>query len=158
MVAALNTSAALGHAGYRNASVNVTTGTGLPANGVVQVSYSRGPTGDDQNDAATAEHVVWDSYAARFGAVVIVKVSGGCAGPVCATQSEQVASATYAQLRSEFGPRPRGLNASPTSGLIVPVWFIAAAAILVLSVIAALVVIRRRHPKPAKSPNINKIV
>lgn len=153
LAAALRTSTALGNAGYHNVNVNVSTGAGLPAGGVVRVSYSSGPTGDDQEDAARAEHIVWDSYAPRFGSVTIVRVSGGCAGPVCATQSQQIAGATYAQLRSELGPRPRGLNAtSPLSGLSIPRWVIVIAVVFVVSGIATLVVILRRYGRPPSGP------
>jgi hypothetical protein len=153
LTAALNTSTALGKAGYHDAGVNVTTGSGLPAGGVVQVSYSRGPTGDDQKDAARAERIVWDDYSARFGAVAIVKVSGGCAGPVCVTHSVQIASATYSQLRSEFGPRPPGLGAvGLSSGLGVPGWVIAVAVILLMAAVTTVIVIFRRYRRPSSWP------
>jgi hypothetical protein len=45
--AALRTSSALQGAGYQNANVNVSTGGGLPAGGVVTVTYSSGPAGND---------------------------------------------------------------------------------------------------------------
>jgi hypothetical protein len=143
--AALGVSTALGRAGYDDVSVNVVSGTGLPAGGLVQVSYSRGPVGNDDEVAARAERIVWDNYAARFGAVAIVKVSGGCIGPVCATESRQIASATYAQLSSEFGPRPRGLHrASLMSASGVSGWDVAAIMLLV-SVTGVAVVVRRRR-------------
>ena len=50
--AALHTSLALPGAGYQNANVNVSTGSGLPAGGVVTVTYSSGPAGNGQRDAA----------------------------------------------------------------------------------------------------------
>jgi hypothetical protein len=143
--AALGASAALGHAGYGDASVNVESGSGLPAGGLVTVSYTSGPAGSDEEVAARAESIVWDSYARRFGAVAIMKVSGGCTGPVCDTESREIADATYSQLSSEFGPQPRGLHgASLLSEAGVSVWDLAAAVILV-PVIAIAVVVRRRR-------------
>ena len=115
--AALGTSLALQNAGYQNVTVNVATGTGLPANGSVTVYYSSGPAGNDQRDAQRAEKVVWDNFPGRFGVLEIVKVSGGCAGPVCATKSDEVASALYAQLAVAFGPRPPGLDKASGGGV-----------------------------------------
>jgi hypothetical protein len=113
------------------------------------VSYSSGPAGGDEEVAARAERIVWDSYAARFGAVAIVKVSGGCTGPVCATESRQLAGPTYSQLSTEFGPRPRGMHgASLMSEPGVVGWGMAAAVILLVSVIAIAVVVRRRRSRP----------
>ena len=145
---ALSASNALGQAGYDDVSVNVASGSGLPAGGLVRVSYSSGPAGSDEEVAARAERIVWDSYAARFGAVAIVKVSGGCAGPVCATKSRQLAGATYSQLSTEFGPQPRGLHgASLMPGPGVLGWGMAAAIILLVSLIAIAVVVRHRRSR-----------
>jgi hypothetical protein len=151
--AALSASTALGQAGYNDASVNVASGTGLPAGGLVEVSYRSGPAGSDAEVAARAERIVWDSYAGRFGAVAIVKVSGGCVGPVCDTGSRQIAGATYSQLSSEFGPQPRGLHgASLMSQAGVSGWDIAAVAVLVPVIAVAFVVhrIRRRRRPPSR--------
>jgi hypothetical protein len=150
--AALSVSTALGQAGYDGVSVNVASGAGLPVGGLVQVSYSSGPAGSGEEAAARAERIVWDSYAARFGAVAVFKVSGGCTGPVCATESRQIADATYSQLSSEFGPRPRGLHgASLMSVSGVSGWDIAAAVMLFVSVIATAVVVRRRRRRRGPS-------
>jgi hypothetical protein len=151
---ALSASGALGRAGYGDASVNVESGTGLPAGGLVEVSYTSGPAGGDEEVAARAERIVWDSYARRFGAVAIVKVSGGCTGPVCDTESRQIADATYSQLSSEFGPQPRGLHgAGLLSEAGLSVWDLVAVAILV-PVIAIAVAVRhhRRRRGPPSWP------
>jgi hypothetical protein len=119
--AALQTSSALQGAGYQDVSVNVATGSGSPAGWLVSVSYSSGPAGNDQSDAQRAEKIVWDTFPGRFESLAIIKESGGCAGPICATHSNEVASATYAQLAARFGPRPHGLDkASATAA--VPGW------------------------------------
>src|SRR5260370_25622895 len=73
---------------------------------MVQVSYRRGPSGNDQPDAQAAELIIWHTLRYRFGALVIVKTAGGCAGLVCVSESGVVARATYAQLAARFGPRP----------------------------------------------------
>jgi len=112
--AAVGSSAALQEAGYQNAGVNISTGSGQPAGGMVQVSYRRGPSGNDQQDAQDAELIIWHTLRYRFGGLVIVKTAGGCAGLVCVSESGVVARATYAQLAARFGPRPRGLDV--TSG------------------------------------------
>jgi hypothetical protein len=153
----LHTGAALRSAGYQNVSVNVETGSSLPAGGLVGVSYSRGPTGNDQRDAPGAEKIVWDSFPGRFGAVAIVKVSGGCAGPVCATNSDELASATYAQLAARLGARPHGLDkASPAGNIGVPGWALFLVLGLAVAVIAAaalvLVLIIRRNRKSPLGP------
>jgi hypothetical protein len=152
--AALRTGAALQSAGYQNVNVNVTTGSSLPAGGLVSVSYSRGPAGNDQRDAQGAEKIVWDTFPGRFGAVAAVKVSGGCAGPLCATHSNEVASATYAQLSAALGPRPPGLDKASAAGLItVPDWAIFLGVGLAIAIIAAAaivltLVLRRNRSAP----------
>jgi hypothetical protein len=151
---ALSARGALDRAGYGDVSVNVESGTGLPAGGLVQVSYTSGPAGSDEEVAARAERIVWDSYARRFGAVAIVKVSGGCTGPVCDTESREIAGATYSQLSSEFGPQPRGLHgASLLSVAGLSGWDLAAAVIFV-AVIAIAVAVRhrRRRRGPPSGP------
>jgi hypothetical protein len=110
--AALRTSAALEGAGYQGVNVNVATGTGEPAGGLISVAYSGEPTSNEQRDAQQAEKIVWDTFPGRFGAVAVIKDSGGCAGPVCATQSSEIADAMawtvrarLRTLRSLPGPR-----------------------------------------------------
>jgi hypothetical protein len=155
--AALRTSAALQGAGYQGVNVNAATGTSEPAGGLISVAYSGEPTGNEQRDAQQAEKIVWDTFPGRFGAVAVIKDSGGCAGPVCATQSSEIAGASYAQLAARLGPRPHGLNsASPTEGITVPGWAKVLALGLAVVVIAAaaiaLTLILRRKPRRPDPP------
>ena len=154
--AALRTSAALQGAGYQGVNVNVATGTGEPAGGLISVAYSGEPTGNEQRDAQQAEKIVWDTFPGRFGAVAVIKDSGGCAGPVCATQSSEIAGASYAQLAARFGPRPHGLDSARPAGITVPGWAKALALGLALVVIAAaaiaLTLILRRKPRRPDPP------
>jgi hypothetical protein len=153
--AALRTSSALQGAGYQNANVNVSTGSGLPAGGVVTVTYSSGPAGNDQRDAQGAEKIVWDTFSVRFGALAIIKESGGCTGPVCVTHSTEVASATYAQLAARFGPRPQAVvKAGPAlPGWVVPVGaFAGVAGLVALAVIAVILIVRRRRRNSSHPP------
>jgi hypothetical protein len=155
--AALRTSAALQGAGYQDVNVNVATGTGEPDGGLISVAYSGEPTGNEQRGAQQAEKIVWDTFPGRFGAVAVIKDSGGCAGPVCATQSSEIADASYAQLTARFGPRPRGLDsASPAEGVTVPAWAKVLAFGLALMVIAAaaivLTLVLRRKPRRPDPP------
>ena len=149
--AAVGSSAALQEAGYQNAGVNISTGSGQPAGGMVQVSYRRGPSGNDQQDAQDAELIIWHTLRYRFGALVIVKASGGCAGPVCVSQSRRIARVTYSRLAARFGPRPAGLDTADAAGAIrFPAWAIALAVALAVSVMAAAAVVmtmilRSRH-------------
>jgi hypothetical protein len=139
--AALSTSAALQQAGYQNVGVNIETGPGQ-GSGTVQVSYSRGPSGAEQADALHAEHIVWDSLHYHFALLVIVKVSGGCAGPVCASKSSTIAEATYTDLADRFGPRPRGLDtASAGSAGGLPGWAIAVAVAIAVAFMAGAAVV-----------------
>jgi hypothetical protein len=155
--AALRTSAALESAGYRGVNVNVATGSGEPAGGLISVAYSGGPTGNEQRDARRAEEIIWGTFPGRFGAVAVIKDSGGCAGPVCATQSSEIADASYAQLAARFGPRPHGLDSgSPAAGVTVPAWAKVLALGLALMVIAAgaivLTLVFRRKPRRPDPP------
>jgi hypothetical protein len=155
--AALRTSAALEGAGYQGVNVNVATGTGEPAGGLISVAYSGEPTGNEQRDAQQAEKIVWDTFPGRFGAVAVIKDSGGCAGPVCATQSSEIADASYAQLAATFGPRPHGLDsASPAEDITVPAWAKVLALGLAVVIIAAaaivLTLVLRRKPRRPDPP------
>jgi hypothetical protein len=156
---ALRTSAALQGAGYQNVSVNVATGSGSPSGGLVSVSYSSGPVRNDQRDAQRAEQIVWDNFPGHFGALAIVQESGGCIGPACATQANEVASATYAQLAARFGPRPHGLDKGSAAGLITfPGWAVAFGLGLAVAVIAAAAIVltlifkRTRNHPPGPPP------
>jgi hypothetical protein len=153
--AALHTSAALQSAGYQNANVNVSTGGDFPAGGLVTVTYSSGPAGNDQRDAQGAEKIVWDTFSQPFGTLAIVKVSGGCTGPVCVTHSTELASVTYAQLAARFGPRPHGADkASPgLPGWAVPAGAAAGVAgFVAILAIAVTLIVRRKRRKGSRPP------
>jgi hypothetical protein len=147
----------LQNAGYQDVGMNVETGSGLPAAGLITVSYSRGPTGNDQQDARHAERIVWDTFSGRFGDLDIVKVSGGCVAGFCASQSGEIASASYAQLAAAFGPRPRGLasnGGSAASSVSIPGWALAlivalGVALVAVAAIALTMIIRRSRAAPA---------
>jgi hypothetical protein len=152
--AALRTGSALQGDGYQNVNVNVTTGSDIPAGGLVTVSYSSGPAGNRQRDAQRAEQIVWNTFPGHFGALAIDKEVGGCAGPVCATESVEVASATYAQLAAGFGPRPHGLDKASAT---LPGWAVAVGLGLAVAVIAAAatvvaLVVKRRKRKRNRPP------
>ena len=148
--AAVGTAAVLQGAGYQNVSVNIATGAGQPAGGLVRVSYSRGPSGNDQRDAEHAERIVWHTLRYHFGALVIVKDGGGCAGPVCVSESGVIARATYSHLAARFGPRPRGLEAAGAADAIrFPDWAMALAigvAVAVTAAVAAVLALIMRSP------------
>jgi hypothetical protein len=154
--AAVGTGAALQGAGYQHVGVNIATGAGRPAGGIVRVSNSRGPTGDDQQDAQRAERIVWTTLRYRFGALVIVKASRGCAGPVCVSQSRQLTRVSYSRLAARFGPRPAGLDAAGAASAInLPAWAIALVVALAITVMAAAALVmtlilrsRRRASRP----------
>ena len=119
------------------------------------MTYGSGPAGDDQRDAQGAEKIVWDTFSQPFGALTIVKVSGGCTGPVCVTHSTEVASVTYAELAARFGPRPPAVDkASPVlPGWAVPVGAAAGVVGLVaLAVIVAVMIVRRKRRRPKAPP------
>ena len=146
------TASSLQDAGYQDVGVNISTGSGAPANGAIDVSYGRGPTGNDQQDARHAEQIVWDSLRYRFGGLAIVKTSGGCTGPVCVSSSDVLDSVTYAQLAARFGPRPPGLDATSAAHAIsVPRWAPEAglAVLLIVTVAVAALVMRSRKRRSA---------
>jgi len=152
--AALRTSSALQSAGYQDVGVNISSGAGSPSGGLISVTYSRGPTGRDQQDAEHAEKIVWDNYSGRFGAVEIVKESGGCVGPVCGSSSTEIAGATYAQLAAKLGPRPKGLSDSSASGSFAVTGGVLATGLalgvaVVVAAVVVLTVIIRRSRAPA---------
>lgn len=145
------TESSLRGAGYQDVGVNIASGSGLPANGMVSLSYSHGPTGNGQRDARHAEQIVWDSLRYRFGALSIIKTSGGCDGPVCVSHSAVLDSVTYAELAARFGPRPHGLDAvSATHAVSIPPWALGAglAALLIAAAVIAVLVIRSRKRRP----------
>jgi hypothetical protein len=153
--AAFKSSSALQAAGYQNVSVNVGSGSGIPAGGLVTVSYSSGPPGSSESDALGAEKIVWDTFPGRFGALEIVQVSGGCTGPFCSSRSNELAGATYAQLGAALGPRPHGLDHA--SAVTIPGWVVGLCVGLAIAVAIAVAVVitllvrrskRRRPPTP----------
>ena len=149
------TESALQGAGYRDAGVNIASGSGLPADGAVSVSYSKGPTGNDLRDVRQAEQIVWDSLRYRFGALSVVKTSGGCDGPVCHSRSDQLDSVTYAQLVTRFGPRPKGLDAaSAAHAFSIPGWAVGVGLAVLLAGIGVIITLvvrsRRRRPPPGQ--------
>jgi hypothetical protein len=156
--AAISTSADLQQAGYQNVGVNIETGSGQGA-GTVQVSYSRGPTGAGQADALRAEHIVWDTLRYHFAVLVIVRKSGGCAGPVCVSKSNVLAEATYSELADKFGPRPRGLGTTNAGNPFnVPGWAIAIAIAIVVVLMAGaavvlVLIVRHGNSRRAVSPH-----
>jgi hypothetical protein len=158
LAAEAQTGSALEHAGYQNVSINVTSGSGEPAGGIISVSYSHGPSGSEQADVQRAEKIVWDTYPSRFGELAILIVSGGCAGPVCSSSSNVVAQETYSQLSAMFGPRPANLKlASTPSSLGVPAWAVVLCAVLVAGGVATAIVLpltlgRRRKRRPQVQP------
>lgn len=150
--AAAATDGDLQAAGYQNVNVTVEAGTG-PAGGVVRVTYSRGPLGNQHQDAVQAERIVWDTFRLRFRTLVIIQSAGGCAGPVCASESEVVAKASYPQLTASFGQRPRNLHASGSfSSISVPWWAIAAVVVLAAGLIVGAVIVLMLITRSGRSP------
>jgi hypothetical protein len=149
------TESSLQDAGYRDVDVNIASGSGLPANGLVSLSYSHGPTGNGQRDARHAEQIVWDSLRYRFGALSIIKTSGGCDGPVCVSHSAVLDSVTYAGLAARLGPRPRGLDAvSATHAVRISPWAIdlGLAALLAGVTLTVTLVTKSRKRRPPVHP------
>jgi hypothetical protein len=150
--AAIGTAAALQGAGYQDVHVNITTTAGTNARGNVSVSYSSGPTGEDGKDSQRAERIVWRTLRYRFGTLVIFRASGQCTGPVCVSQSNTLARATYSELAARLGPRPAGLeSAGARIPFSLPGWAIGlGVAVAVCVVVAAAVVLalvlRSRQP------------
>jgi hypothetical protein len=144
--AAADTQSALSKAGYHDVSVNIESGSGLSAGGVVGVACS-GPSGNILQDVTHAEQVVWDSYPGRFGGVTIVKGSGECVGPVCGSNEDEVASAAYAQLANAFGPRPHGLDQATgrLPGWVIPLAIVVP--VLIIAFVIFLVILNTRQRK-----------
>jgi hypothetical protein len=142
----------LQQAGYRDAAVHLESGSGLPADGRVDVSYSVGPAGNAQTDARNAERITWNTLRYRFGLLTITRVSGGCtSGTFCVSSSTQLGRETYAHLRAEFGSRPAGLDKTSASQAVsVPRWLPGVLSVCVLAAAAATVaaVIRARRGGP----------
>jgi hypothetical protein len=153
---ASKTVASLGKAGYRGVGIDIETGTGLPRDGLVDLSYSAGPTGNADRDAYNAAHIVWETLRYRFGALEITQVSGGCAGPLCVSDSKELGQETYAQMLAQFGPRPARLNLTTASNAVGAIrWAIPVVLVVVVlgaigavAVIVVLIVRGRRRPAP----------
>ncbi len=146
------TRTSLQHAGYRNVGVNIQSGSGTPRDGLVNITYSAGPTGDDNRDAYNAARVVWETFGYRFGALAITKTSGGCAGPFCVSHNTGLGAETYQQMLAQFGPRPANLDTkSADNAQPFPIWIIPVGLLVVvvaaIAVIVVVVVRKRRHPR-----------
>jgi hypothetical protein len=146
-------SADLQSAGYQN----VTVRPGQSGRSVI-VTYSSGPTGNDQRDGQRAVKIVWDTLPGRFASVAIIDEPRRCGGSVCSGYYPEVAGATRAQLAAEYGPRPRGLDRASATGhfaLTSGVAILAAGlsvAILAAAAILVTVFVRRRPRRPPAGP------
>lgn len=141
----------LQHAGYRDVGVHLESGSGLPPDGLVDISYSAGPTSNTEVDAFNAARIVWNTLRYRFGALVITKTSGGCAGAFCVSRSNEIGGETYAEMRAQFGPRPAVLDKTPASRAVrIPVWVpivIVAAVLGVVITVVVTLIRKRRRPR-----------
>jgi hypothetical protein len=144
-----STFSSLDQADYRNVGIHLESGSGLPSDGLANVSYSAGPTGNAEIDVHDAERIAWKTLPYRFGLLTISQTSGGCAaGVFCASSSTEVGSETYAQLRAEFGPRPAGLDETLVSQTDpIPSWLpgLVGACVLAVAIIITHALIRPRH-------------
>ena len=131
------TLSSLGQAGYRDAGIHLEAGSGFSANGLADISYSAGPTGNAETDVHDAERIAWETLPYRFGVLSISQTSGGCAsGVFCMSSSTEIGSETYAQLRAEFGPRPAGLDKTLVSQTDpIPSWLPGLVGACVLAVV-----------------------
>jgi len=137
----------LDQAGYRNAVIHLESGSGLPADGLVDVSYSNGPAANAETDVFNAERIVWNTLRYRFGVLAVSQTSGGCAGgSFCSSSSTEIGSQTYAQLHGEFGSRPAGLDKTSVSQTDpIPSWLPTAVSVLAVAVAGAVIWSRRRR-------------
>jgi len=145
--AEVRTTAALKAAGYQGVHMTVDYGSEFPANGLIILSYSTGPAGNDQGDAQHTEKIVWDSYSHIFGTLEIYRQSD--------PRYIQVARLTYAQLAAAFGPRSPGLeNASAATAHRQTVTDAAEVAIACLAsgALALIVVMRSKRRRPPGPP------
>jgi hypothetical protein len=147
LAATSSTISDLDQAGYRNAGIGLEAGSGLSADGLVDVSYSGGPAANSETNVYNAERIVWNTLRYRFGVLTVSQTSGGCArGSFCESSSTEIGSQTYAQLRGEFGPRPAGLDKTSVSQTDpVPSWLPGAFSVLAVSIVAAVIWARRRR-------------
>ena len=140
----------LGQAGYRDVGIHLESGSGLPLDGLVDVSYSTGPARNAETDVYSAERIAWNTLRYRFGGLAVSQTSGGCArGLVCTSSSTEVGSGTYAQLRAEFGLRPAGLDKTSVSQTdLIPSWLPGVVCALAVAIVAAVVLARHRAQPP----------
>lgn len=146
------TASELGQAGFRDALIHLESGSGLPQDGLVDVSYSTGPGRNAATDVDIAERIVWNSLPYRFGLLAVSQTSGGCArGSFCASSSTEVGSETYAQLRAEFGSRRAGLDKTSVSQTDpIPSWLPGVVCVLAVAIVAAVVLARHRAQRPRR--------
>lgn len=145
---------ALRGAGYRNVGIHFESGSGLPSDGLVDVSYSTGPTGNTEGDAYNAARIVWNTLPYRMGALVITRTSGSCTAGFCVSHSSDLRGESYAQMRDQFGPRPAGLDRTPASHAVrVPLWLpIVIGAVVLVGATAIVVAIIRTRSRPERGP------
>jgi hypothetical protein len=137
----------LDQAGYSDVWIHLESGSGLPADGLVDVSYSAGPAANARTNVNNAERIVWETLRYRFGVLAVSQTSGGCVlGEFCESSSTELGSQTYAQLRGEFGSRPAGLDETSVSQTaLLPSWLPGAVSVLAVGVVAAVIWARRRR-------------
>lgn len=148
------TLSALRSAGYRNVGIHIESGSGLPADGLVDISYSSGPSGNAEGDADHAARIVWNTLPYRMGALVITRTSGGCAGGFCVSHSTDLGSESYAQMRAQFGPRSVNLDQTAASQAVrIPLWvpLVVGAVVLVAATAIVIAIVRSRH-RPRGGP------
>jgi hypothetical protein len=147
LAATSSTISDLDQAGYRNAMIHLESGSGLPADGLADVSYSDGPAANAETNVYDAERIVWNTLRYRFGVLTVSQTSGGCArGSFCESSSTEIGSQTYAQLRGEFGSRPARLDKTSVSQTDpIPSWLPAAVSALAVTIVAAVIWARRRR-------------
>jgi hypothetical protein len=137
----------LDQAGYSNARIGLEAGSGLSADGQVDVSYSVGPAANAENNVNNAERIVWNTLRYRFGVLTVSQTSGVCApGWFCESSSTEIGNQTYAQLLGEFGPRPARLDKTSVSQSDpVPSWLPGVLSALAAGLVAAVIWARRRR-------------
>lgn len=137
----------LDQAGYRNAGIGLESGSGLPADGMVDVSYSDGPAANAETNVYNAERIVWNTLHYRFGVLTVSQTSGGCArGSFCESSSTEIGSQTYAQLHGEFGSRPARLDKTSVSQTDpILSWLPSAVSVLAVTIAGAVIWARRRR-------------
>lgn len=139
---------ALQGAGYQTVGLGNDISAGTPSGGLVTIQYTKGPTGNVQQDARHAEKIVWDSYPYRFGGISITQFSATCA-PACPSHDFSV---TYPQLAGRFGPRPRGLGAASLVGASVVPGVLTVVGIAAIGTLVVVALKLKRSRSAAASP------